>query len=149
MHTYLIPGLELSPLVVRKIVERIAPERLDERIIPGRFTAREVAAHLAEWEPIMRERIRAAAEQPGSVVNAYDEEQMARDHEYARSDPREQAGVLIRERAITVAYVRGILPEALAQSAFHPERGEQTVEDFMNIILGHDLYHIEQLSAYL
>ena len=149
MHSYLIPGLELSPVIVQRLIARIPPDRLDQRIFPDRFTAREVAAHLADWEPIMRARIQAAAERPGSSVEAYDEGQMALDHGYAHSDPKEQAGILMRERRVTVDYVRGLSPQALKGSAFHPERGEQTVEDFMNIILGHDLYHLEQLSAYL
>ena len=149
MHTYLIPGLELSPTIVQRIVERIPPDRLDAELFPGRFTARQVVAHLADWEPIMRARIQAAAEKPGSTVEAYDEGQMALDHAYAQCDPLEQSDILIRERAITVAYVRGIRAGALKLTAIHPERGEQTVEDFMNIILGDDLYHIEQLSAYL
>jgi hypothetical protein len=146
---YAVPGLELSPIIVERIVERIPSAKLDERIDPERFTAREAVAHLADWEPIMRARIQAAAENPGSTVAAYDEGRMADDHGYANSDPIEQAQILKRERAITVEYVKSLTPEVYRLTAFHPERGEQTVEDFINVTLGHDLYHIEQLSAYL
>ena len=149
MHVYAVPGLELSPLIVQRLVERIPPDRMDERQDPDRFTPREVVAHLADWESIMRERIRAAVENPGSTVAAYDEGQMAEDHKYSESDPREQARILIRERAVTVDYVKSLTAGDYGKTAFHPERGEQTAEDFINVTLGHDLYHIEQMTAAL
>ena len=31
----------------------------------------------------------------------------------------------------------------------HPERGEMAVEDQANMLLGHDLYHIEQLGRHV
>ena len=36
-----------------------------------------------------------------------------------------------------------------ASEVLYPERGVQTVEDLANMLLGHDMYHVEQLSAYL
>lgn len=149
MSPYLFTGLELAPAAFRRLIEAIPPNRLDEVRIPGRFTPREVIAHLAEWEPIMRDRVRIAVDKPGSTVKVYDEGQMAADSRYSESDPAEQLRILIRERARSIEYLRGLSPEDLQGHAYHPERGVQTVEDFANTFLGHDLYHIEQLSAYL
>lgn len=149
MHPYLFPGLQLSPLAIRRILDRLPPEALDARPDPDRFSAREVIAHLADWEPIMRARVEAAALQPGSRIEAFDEGRMALEHGYAASDPRERMEAFARERAVTVERLRELTPDQWRGAAFHPERGAQTAEDLANTLLGHDLYHIEQLTVHL
>lgn len=149
MHPYLVVGVEFGPAIVTRLMERIPAERLDESLDADRFTPREVVAHLADWEPIMRERIAAAVTSPGSIVQAYDEGQMALDHGYAESDWRAQCAVFADERRVTVEYLRGLESNAWRRTATHPERGIQSAEDLANTLLGHDLYHIEQLSTYL
>jgi|SRR5579871_1053366 len=149
MNFYLLPTLEFGPLVVRRLLHQIPASRLDEALVEGRFTPREVIAHLADWEPILRERIEAARTEPGTVIQVWDEGQMALDHGYARTDPEEQCALFIRERSLTAALVRGLAAEDWGKTVQHPERGVQSVDDMANLILGHDLYHIEQLSAFL
>jgi hypothetical protein len=149
MNPYLLPSIELGPRIVARLLDQLPPERLDEAVDPDRFTAREVFAHLADWEPIMRERIRTAVASPGAVIPAYDEGQMAIDHRYAQTDPREQAELFARERAATAELLRGLRDEDWSKSVQHPERGRQSAEDLANLLLGHDLYHIEQLTQWL
>jgi len=149
MNVYLVPALEFSPVVFERLLNQIPPSRLDEALTEGRFTPREIVAHMADWEPIMRARIQQGCERPGSVIEVFDESEMAVSHNYARTDPWEQCLLFQRERQITAAFVRGITAEDRAKTATHPERGILSVDDLANVLLGHDLYHIEQLSAYL
>ncbi|MCC2671855.1 MAG: hypothetical protein K0Q72_4326, partial [Armatimonadetes bacterium] len=67
----------------------------------------------------------------------------------SESDPVEQAELFIRERAITAEWLRTLREEDWSRQVRHPERGPQSAEDLANALLGHDLYHIEQLSEYL
>jgi hypothetical protein len=149
MNFYLIPAIELGPLTVKRLLRLIPQHRWDEPLHRDRFTPREVVAHLADWEPIMRERIRTAATTPGQTIAAYDEGKMAVDHGYRSSDPHEQAELFRTERAITAEFLRSVTPDQWRNTVHHPERGPQSVEDLANLVLGHDLYHIEQLSEYL
>jgi len=149
MNFYLLPAIELGPLTVVRLLRHIPAERMDEALHPDRFTPREVAAHLADWEPIMRARIQSAVTTPGVTITAYDEGQMAIDHRYRERDPHEQAELYLVERRITAQLIRSLTPEQWASAVQHPERGRQSAEDLANLLLGHDLYHIEQLSEYL
>lgn len=149
MNFYLLPTIEFGPRVLRRLLDQLPADALDRSLYPDRFTPREVIAHLADWEPIMRERIRTALTQPGATIPGYDEGQMAIDHGYAQADPVEQAELFIRERRITAELLRSLQPGDWEKRAFHTERGEQSVEDLANCLLGHDLYHIEQLSEHL
>jgi hypothetical protein len=135
--------------VVERIFRHLPETEWDRPQVPDRFTPREIVAHLAEWEPILRDRIRAAVEQPGTTIAAFDEVEMARAAGYERLDPYEQIALFARERALTAEYLRTLTASDWTGSAHHPERGPQSAEDLANLILGHDLYHIEQLTASL
>ena len=149
MNFYLLPALEFGPTIVERIIRQIPPGRWDESLVHDRFTPREVAAHLADWEPILRHRIRAAADNPGSTIQGFDEVQMAREGRYSERYPLEQCADFARERAVTAALIRTLTSEQWAGVAHHTERGPQSAEDLANLLLGHDLYHIEQLSEFL
>lgn len=149
MNFYLLPSIEFGPCVIRRLLHQLPPECLDQRLHPDRFTPREVLAHLADWEPIMRDRIRIALAHPGSEIPAYDEGQMAIDHRYGELDPWEQAELFVRERRATAELLRGLKEPDWEKTVLHPERGIQSVEDLANTLIGHDLYHVEQLTEYL
>jgi len=149
MNAYLLPTIELGPAVVERICRLIPADRWDERLVPDRFSPREVAAHLADWEPILLDRICTAVLKPGATLQAFNEVEMARANGYGERDLLEQCALFAQERAKTAAYLRSLSASDWLGAAHHPERGSQSAEDLANLLLGHDLYHIEQLSAYL
>jgi len=149
VNPYLLPSIEFGPVVVQRLLERIPATYLDLATEEGRFTPREVIAHLADWEPIMRERIVTGRAHPGARIEAYDEGEMAVANGYAKSDPEAQCALFLHERKITAKLLRELTAEEWKRTVVHPERGVLTLEDLANLLLGHDLYHIEQLSASL
>ena len=148
-NAYLILGLEATPRAIQLIVEAVDPSHFDVRTDPERFSLREAVAHIADWEAIIRERMTAALEAPGSTVKAYDEGQLAVDREYALRNPVEEANRFLAERAKTVALVKGFSEENWGRVVVHSVRGEMTLYDQANLVLGHDLYHVEHLTQYL
>lgn len=149
MNPYLLPVLEFGPQIIGRLIEEMPEDVLDVPTGAGRFTPREVVAHLADWEPIMLSRIHQAIENQGSVLTIYDEGQMATAHRYAESDVRQQLELLQNHRKETAEYLRR-LPENLYDNVVeHPERGKLTVKDQAWTLIGHDMYHIEQLTSVL
>ena len=146
---YLFRGLDDSAKSFQHLVAVVSPSRWDEAVDPARFTFRESVAHVADWEPILQERIRICAEEPGGVVPAFDETKRGKEQGYASADPVEGADRLVVEREKTIAYLRGLSDEQWAGIGVHPEQGEMSAYDWANTILGHDLYHIEHLLRYL
>ncbi len=149
MHPYLVLGLEKGAQAMGRVVALIPDSSLDLSIAEGRFTPREVIAHLADWEPILRHRIEAALAQPGILIAVYDEEQMAIDHAYQLSNVKEQLALFIAERTKTVELVRSLNDADRLVPYQHPESGTMKVQDQIDMLLGHDLYHLEQLMASL
>jgi len=148
MHAYFFNGLSFGPQIVERMVHQIPAARHDEKTNPERFTLREAIAHLADWEPILRERIALAVASPGAPVQGLDEGQLAIDRGYDRWDVEEQLRRYIEERAKTIGYLKGLKPEDWKKTIVHNEKGEQTVDEQANQLLGHDLYHIDHLTEF-
>lgn len=149
MNPYLIQGLRLSPIAIARLLGAIPVGQYDLAREAGRFTPREVIAHLADWEPILRGRIERGVEQPGAAIETYDESARAVEQNYAGSEVREATERFRVERERTAVVVEALAPSDFAKVVHHPERGALTVSDLCETILGHDVYHLEQLSAYL
>ncbi len=149
MNPYMTKGAAASARAIEQIAAQLAGPTWDERRDPDRFTPREVLAHLADWEPILRARIEGALKTPDFVITPYDETQRAEDGAYSSKDPQASLRLFLAERARTVALLATLTDEQLALTAIHPENGPMTVSDLAGFFLGHDAYHIDQLLEYL
>lgn len=138
-----------TPSTLIHLVDCIRPERYDEALDTDRFTLREIIAHLADWETVFLDRITQAVEYPGSTIEGQSEDQRAIDHHYSTKDVHHELEVFENRRRDTVAYLLGLAEDDWAKSAVHNEKGEQTVLEMVQFIVGHDMYHIHQVSEYL
>jgi len=149
MNPYLSIALPLAPIGFRRIIEAIPASRWDESLDGSRFTPREVIAHLADWEPIFLERLQTGVNNPGSTLTTYDIDQRSAEKGYGNTDMAEQLRRFSERRGATIAYIQDLSAEDFSKEVVHPERGRMTVGDVANMIVGHDSYHYEQLTAYL
>lgn len=145
MNAYLFPSLKMTPGIVERVFQSV--KDIDQPTHPDRFSAREVIAHLAEWEPIMRGRIVQCVENPGSTIVAYDEGEMAILAKYNTLDPLEQLGKFKAERLKTIAFLESMPQDGWSKSCLHPERGQLTASDLAHFLPCHDVYHIDQLMT--
>lgn len=127
----------------------IPADRLDIPTHPDRFTPRQVMAHLADWEPISRGRMKTAIATPGATVPDLDEGAIAIEKKYSEWDPIETSEEFIRRRDETIRFLQGLSDDEWTKIAVHSRRGAMTVYDYANLELGHDLYHIAQLCTAL
>lgn len=112
---------------------------------PNRFSPREVVAHLSDWEPILLGRMKAALDDPGCTIQAFDEGQLAIDNRYCDLDEVESLNRFKKQRQETVAWLEQLSSEDLAKHVIHPERGNLTIEQMASMIACHDIYHLDQL----
>lgn len=146
MNPYLVYALQSTPGLVRREFERLSRQVWDMPTASGRFTPRQVVAHLLDWEPLLRERIRTAVERPGATLQVWDEGERAIEQQYDGWDPVESLDRWMEERKKTVEYICSVPAEAWGNTVVHPERGEMSAADLANMLPCHDVYHVEQLS---
>jgi uncharacterized damage-inducible protein DinB len=146
---YALAALEFGPTIMADLLANISPEKLDQPAGEDRFTPREIIAHLADWEPIFRTRIMSGVENDGAKVVVYDEGVRAIEQGYGLADITESIEKFKASRAETLEMVKGLTEEQVAHSLDHPELGPVAVSAYIWTIIGHDTYHIEQLTKLL
>ena len=149
VNPYIRRSLRFNPVIIERLVVKLPASAFDDRPDPDRFTIREVLCHLADWEPFFLERLRGAVTVDNFQITPYDEAQLVIDNDYAHQDPHEALKRYKAGRENYAAYVETLSPEVLDRPAFHPEQGRLTAGDLINMVVGHDVYHIEQISARL
>jgi uncharacterized damage-inducible protein DinB len=145
LHPYLLPVLGAGPRVLGYLWRQLPKDAWDVPTHSGRFTPREVMAHMADWEPIFLERMQVAVANPGSAVVAYDEVARAHERGYGEWDPAASLISWSEAREETGRWLAGLDVDQWRATSEHPEKGVMSVYDQATMLLGHDLYHLDQL----
>jgi len=138
-----------TPVIIERIVDEVPMERFTERPTASRFSLVEMVAHLADYEETILNRLVIAAERSGSPVENFDEEGRAIEKNYAGKNIRHEIDTFAVRRRETILYIESLSDDKWNNFFVHPELGEVTIGQYLCIIHGHDLYHIEQTTAYM
>jgi uncharacterized damage-inducible protein DinB len=146
---YVGQGLSLVPATLTRLVRCVDSARIDTRLAENRFTLREVLAHMADMEPVIRGRMELALRSPGSNVENWDQDQNALDKNYAAWEVGPTLELFSVEREKTCKLFEALTIEQIKLTVHHPILGEVTIFDLACFLLGHDTYHLDQISEYL
>jgi len=139
-----VESLEATPGKVEKFVARIGSGGMSRSYGPGKWTARQVLAHLADAELAIGFRLRQALAEPEHVIQPFDQDLWAA--RYESLDGQTAAAAFCALRLWNVALVRTLTPKDLARPVMHPERGMESVDVIVKMLAGHDLNHLAQLE---
>jgi hypothetical protein len=140
-----IASLEETPRRLEGLFGRIGESGLGRRHGPGKWTAREIFAHLADAELAVGFRVRQALAEENHTIQAFDQDAWA-----GRYDSSDAALALQAQGALrrwNLNLFRSLGRAELDRPAFHPERGEETVDLMIRLLAGHDLNHLAQLET--
>lgn len=118
--------------------------RWDVSYGPGKWTARQIIAHVADGEIAVGFRLRQSLAEVHHRIQPFDQDAWAA--RYARLDPRVARLAFEASRNWNLAFVETLSPEDYARPAFHPERGPEPVGQLLRMLLGHDRNHLAQLE---
>ncbi len=138
-----------TPVILERIVDEVPMERFGEQLAPDRFTLAEMVAHLADFEETVLDRLVIASEKPGSTIENFDEEARAIEKNYAGKSIRHEIDTFATRRRETILYIESLPEEKWSNTIVHPSLGTMSIADLLCSLHGHDLYHIEQVSAYM
>jgi uncharacterized damage-inducible protein DinB len=141
--------IRLTPSILTMIVDQVRPERYGDVLEPGRFTLTEAIAHLADMEQIWLDRITLAYETPGAAVQGIDPEKRAEDKHYDTRDIHHELEVFDNRRRDTMEFLARLSKEDMARTVVHSTWGQVSIQDIVETVAGHDLYHIEQAAHYM
>ena len=136
-----------TPGLVHQAVCALTPEQIEAPIAPGKWSPREIMAHLADCELAFSFRLRQVLAAPVNTpaqIQPFDQTAWAQ--HYASYDTPSALELFRAARAWNLKLIGSLSQAAMQKPAFHPERGELTFHDILEMIAGHDLNHLVQLQ---
>lgn len=138
-----------TPGKLERLVKGASSSKLAKRPAPGKWSAKEILAHLADSEIVCGYRIRSILGAPGSPIDAFDQDKWAEAGNYAKRDPQVSLRVFRTLREANLKLLKSLKAEQWKQFGIHSERGEESIEKLAQMFAGHDLNHLGQLEAIL
>lgn len=133
-----------TPARLEELVRSLGT-RVDEPRAPGKWSARQIACHLADCEIAFAFRLRQALAEDDHVIQPFDQEKWAR--QYADQDTAAALSAFSALRRWNLALLASVRREAFSRKLTHPERGEMTFATVVETMAGHDLNHLAQIEA--
>ena len=141
--------LAATPKRIERLFKNLSPAKLKKRPAPGKWSAAEIVAHLADAEIVLGWRVRAILGAPGTPIQAFDQDKWAEAGHYAQRNPRQSLDQLRALREANLALYKSLAPEQWKHYGMHSERGQESVEHIARMMAGHDLNHLQQIERIL
>ena len=135
-----------TPKKLGRLIARASPAKLRKKPAPGKWSAAEIVAHLADCEIVTGWRIRQILGSPGSPIQPFDQDSWASAGHYEKRDARKSLEQFRAAREGNLALLKSLTPEQWQQHGMHAERGVETIERIVSMMAGHDLNHTGQVE---
>lgn len=112
----------------------------------GKWSVRQIVAHVAETETVYYGRMRKAAAEPGSTIWGFDQDAWAAKLSDDAIDMEQCLAVIAAVRAMAEPWLRRLPIGAWSQTVHHPEAGEMTLETVLTRATRHITAHIAQIG---
>ena len=132
-----------------RLIEEVPTSRLRKRPAPDKWSVSEILAHLADVEIVIGWRMRSILGAPGTPVQAYDQNSWVTSGHYDKRDPIKSLELHRVLRAANLALLKSLTPEQWKQYGQHSERGQESIEQIVRMVAGHDINHVRQVEQIL
>jgi hypothetical protein len=144
----LLAFYEAAPRRLALALESLGPNDLGARVVPGKWTIGEIICHVVDSETVGWLRMRKALAEPGAALPGYDQDRFAAGVGYADFDPalvRDTLDLFGRLRSISSRLLRRATPDSWQRAGVHPEWGELTLRQLLELYADHGERHLEQV----
>lgn len=128
---------------LKSAVAGMSREQALARPVAGKWSTLEVVAHLADFDPILADRMkRVIAEESPMLVGA-DENKFAAALAYHDRDLAEELAIIEATRSQLARILRRLPESALARVGQHTERGPRTLQQLLEGAINHIPHHVK------
>jgi hypothetical protein len=111
--------------------------------VAGRWSTLEVVCHLADFDPILADRMKRVIAEDRPALLGADEQRFAAALAYHERDLEEELAIIEQTRRQLARILRTLPPEALDRVGVHNERGELTLDRLLTIATNHIPHHVQ------
>ncbi len=132
-----------GPKLVREAVAGMTREQLSARPVAGKMSTLEVVCHLADFEPIMADRVKRVIAEENPTLLGADENRFLTALAYHDRDLEEELTIIERTRSQLARILRPLPNDALLRTGTHNERGPLTLEKLLALAINHIPHHVQ------
>jgi len=136
-----------APDVLAALVDGLSAEHLEHRPTPGKWSIREIVAHLADDELVGAYRIRLILSAPGTGIQAFDQDVWARTGRYRTRDIIDSLALYRTLRFANLKLLQSLTAQEWDFFGVHAERGVESLRDIAMYFAGHDINHFRQIES--
>ncbi len=133
-----------TPARLGLILDGLSTAEIEALPAPGKWSVREIVAHLADCEVAWSWRLRQVYGEEHATIAPFEQDAWAKVYD---AYSFELAWATFKAlRAWNVAFVGALTEADKAKAYTHPERGEEKLWTLVEIMAGHDLHHLAGLQ---
>lgn len=144
-RTAKIARIAACPPALRAAVEDLGDDQLDTPYRDGGWTVRQVVHHLADSHVNAYLRFRWVVAEENTVIKTYDQDVWA-SFDDMKMPIAPSLTILDGLHERWVNFLRSLPDTSWSKKATHPERGEITLDDLLEIYSDHGDNHIRQIT---
>ena len=121
-------------------------EEEDYAAAPGKWSIRQIVAHLADAEMVGAHRLRQVIAEDNPTLIAYNQDLWTANLDYAKRKPKTSLETFRRIRAENYELLKDQPPAAFDRTGNHTENGPMTLLKLLEVYAGHAESHARQLQ---
>jgi hypothetical protein len=135
-----------GPELLAVVLTGVFGEEEDFAPAPGKWSVRQIVAHLADTELVAAHRFRQVIAEDNPTLVAFDQNAWAANLDYARRKPKQSLETFRRIRAENHGLLKGLPESAFDRAGNHNERGRLTLLALLEGYAEHVESHARQLQ---
>ena len=143
----LLERFRRGPEVLAMVLTGVFGEEEDYVPAAGKWSIRQIIAHLADSELVCAQRMRQIVAEDNPTLIAFDQEAWTRNLDYARRKPKQSLESFRRLRAENYELLKGLPEAAYGRTGNHSQRGPITLRFQLELLAEHAESHARQMQA--
>jgi hypothetical protein len=135
-----------GPELLAVVLTGVFGEEEDFALAPGKWSIRQIMAHVADAELVGAHRFRQMIAEDSPTLIAYDQDAWAANLDYGRRKPKLSLETFRRIRAENHELLKGLPEAAFARAGNHSERGRITLLELVEENASHAESHARRLQ---
>jgi hypothetical protein len=132
--------------VLAMVLTGVFGEEEDFTTAPGKWSIRQIVAHLADAELVGAHRFRQLIAEENPTLVAFNQELWTKNLDYAKRKPKTSLETFRRLRAENYELLKDQPPTAFERAGAHTERGRITLREMLDGYAGHAESHARQMQ---
>lgn len=143
----LLERFRRGPELLAVVLTGVFGEEEDFVPAPGKWSIRQIIAHLADAEMVCAQRMRQIVAEDNPTLIFFDQDAWTKNLDYARRKPKQSLESFRRVRAENYELLKELPETAYARTGNHSVRGPITLRFQLELLAEHAESHARQMQA--